>query len=78
MKSFTFSFNDESEKQALWGSKKSISFEDYLELTACVFNWADSYDAKVTSPPFKPKTILTDLSPGLGSPQEHSCSHSPL
>jgi len=47
MPSFTVTFNDEPEKQGLWGSKKSISFEDYLELTACVFNWADSYDAKV-------------------------------
>lgn len=47
MPSLTFSFNNEPEKQALWSSKKNISFDDYLELTACVFNWADSYDAKV-------------------------------
>nr|ALR81979.1 scytalone dehydratase [Scleromitrula shiraiana] len=27
-------------------SSGNISFEDYLELTAVVFNWGDSYDAK--------------------------------
>ncbi|KAI9646369.1 Pituitary homeobox 2 [Ciborinia camelliae] len=27
-------------------AKGKISFEDYLDLTECVFNWGDSYDAK--------------------------------
>jgi hypothetical protein len=50
MPSFTFTFNDDTpvEKPQLWSNKKTISFEDYLELTACVFNWGDSYDAKVS------------------------------
>ena len=48
MPSFTLTFNDDVvEKPALWSNTKKISFEDYLELTACVFNWGDSYDAKV-------------------------------
>ena len=52
MPSFTFTFDDRSavEKPQLWSNTKKISFEDYLELTACVFNWGDSYDAKVTPP----------------------------
>jgi hypothetical protein len=50
MSPLTFSFKEELEKPALWRSKKTISFEEYLELNACVFNWADSYDAKVRLP----------------------------
>lgn len=49
MPSFTFTFDDHAvEKPALWSNPKKISFEDYLELTACVFDWGDSYDAKVS------------------------------
>ena len=51
MPSFTFTFNDnapEKENSSLWSNNKKISFEDYLELTALVFDWGDSYDAKVT------------------------------
>jgi len=41
-------------------TEKTVSFEDYLQLTALMFDWADSYDAKVpflpafsiSSPPF--------------------------
>ncbi|TGO49993.1 hypothetical protein BCON_0194g00030 [Botryotinia convoluta] len=40
-----------------------ISFEDYLDLTALVFDWGDSYDAKVTQPqtslPPNPPHLLT-------------------
>ena len=48
MPEFTISYSDNASKPALWSNPKNISFEDYLELTACVFNWADSYDAKVS------------------------------
>jgi hypothetical protein len=54
MPSFTFTFNDDSvekEKPSLWSNSKKISFEDYLELTALVFDWGDSYDAKVLRKP---------------------------
>ncbi|CAG8979509.1 hypothetical protein HYALB_00004961 [Hymenoscyphus albidus] len=40
MPSFTVTFDDQSAKA------KSVSFEDYLELTALMFDWGDSYDAK--------------------------------
>lgn len=54
MPSFTFTFNDQPvEKPSLWSNTKKISFEDYLELTALVFDWGDSYDAKVTA--FQPQ-----------------------
>lgn len=62
MPSFTISFDDA--KPQLWSNSKRISFEgksqslhtfltltlhtDYLDLEACLFNWGDSYDAKVS------------------------------
>ncbi|KAH8670228.1 putative scytalone dehydratase [Tricladium varicosporioides] len=47
MPSFTITFDDSTmEKPSLWKSTKSVTFEDYLELTALMFDWGDSYDAK--------------------------------
>jgi hypothetical protein len=50
MPTFSFTFDEPSEpKPALWVNPKKLTFEDYLELTALVFDWGDSYDAKVSS-----------------------------
>ncbi|KAL3418615.1 scytalone dehydratase [Phlyctema vagabunda] len=65
MPSFTFTFDDSSDrKPQLWSNPKKISFEDYLELTALMLDWGDSYDAKdwarlssITAP-----TLLVDYS----------------
>ena len=78
MPSFTFTFNDDVvEKPALWSNTKKISFEDYLELTACVFNWGDSYDAKAIRNPKSAPSISINICIGLGPSQEHPRSNAP-
>ncbi|KAG4421943.1 centractin- actin- protein of the dynactin complex [Cadophora malorum] len=46
MPTFSFAFDEPKHNYGLWESKKRLSLDDYLDLEALVFKWADSYDAK--------------------------------
>ncbi|KAH6711152.1 putative scytalone dehydratase [Leptodontidium sp. 2 PMI_412] len=46
MPTFSFAVDEPKHNFGLWQSKKRISLDDFLDLEALVFNWADSYDAK--------------------------------
>ncbi|KAH7336418.1 putative scytalone dehydratase [Rhexocercosporidium sp. MPI-PUGE-AT-0058] len=46
MPTFSFAIDEPKNNFGLWQSKKRISLDDFLDLEALVFNWADSYDAK--------------------------------
>ncbi|KAH7409197.1 putative scytalone dehydratase [Cadophora sp. MPI-SDFR-AT-0126] len=46
MPTFSFGLDEPKHNFGLWQSKKRLSLEDFLDLEALVFKWADSYDAK--------------------------------
>ncbi|PVH88679.1 putative scytalone dehydratase [Cadophora sp. DSE1049] len=46
MPTFSFAFDEPIHNFGLWQSKKRLSLDDFLDLEALVFKWADSYDAK--------------------------------